>query len=575
MMDIISEISHNYTNETLSGLLSDADWTPEERLQLDTALDFFVRPFELAKEYHRNTKRQRMDFSDKPYLIPIYYDISPEKVIQKSVQCGISEMLICISIAYAEKGYSVLYVLPKFALRGRFVANRIDPLLEIVPEYRNLLENAIGDSDSMTLKHLGQGVINFVGSNSASEFIEFPADLIIVDELDRCDLTNLELADDRLDASELKHKIKISTPTTKDFGINNYYSLSDQKEWHIKCESCNEWQPILWDVNVVRQISENDYELLDTKYDKSLKGKSPKGESKVDTITGDYPEGDYSQRDYHVFCHKCGNPIDRLSKGEWVRKNDSLISGYHISQLFTPQTTIKNLWELFQEALFDNTKLQVFYNSKLGLPFIPKGSNIAKNILDDCRQEWLMESTSKKRCSMGVDVGSVLHVRISSLEGDVRKAEYIGIVNDFNELSLLIERYNVRYCVIDMYPETRKVQEFQSVHRNIWLCRFTNSISIGARGYNKKEDDQIIDADRTQVFDRLVASIQRKKLALPKNAGLIDKYYEQMQAPVRKKDEDKNRYYWSEGSNADHYFLAELYDLLAAELILENQLVIY
>ncbi len=544
-MDIISQISHHYTNDNLSNLFTDTDWTLQEKQKLDNALGFFMRPYQLASEYHLNTKRQRMQFDDKPYLLPIYYDISPEKVIQKSVQCGISEMLICISIAYAERGYSVLYTLPKYALRGRFVANRVDPLLEIVPEYRKLLQDAVGDSDSISLKHLGQGTINFVGSNSASEFIEFPADLIIVDELDKCDKNNLKLADDRLDASELKHKIKVSTPTYKDIGINEEYSKSNQKEWHIKCFHCNEWQAIVWDINICNQISENEYELLDS-------------------------------ANYEVICRKCGQNVDRLAKGEWVKKNDNIVSGYHFSQLFTSQTTIKNLWELFQEALFDNTKLQVFYNSKLGIPYVAKGNNLTRNMLDNCRQEWLMQSNSDKKCSMGVDVGRIIHVRISSLtDNNERKAEYIGIVRDFKELSVLIQRYNVRYCVIDMYPETRKVEEFQTEHRNIWLCKFSNSISIGAKGYKKDANSQIIDGDRTQLFDRLVATIHQKRLLLPKNAGLLDDYYEHMQAPIRKYDEGKDRYFWDEGSKQDHFFLAELYDLLASELVMENQLIIY
>lgn len=552
MMDLIPHISQIAKNNQLPKLLElSKGFVDAERVAVNDALSFFERPYKLASTIHLNTHRQPMDFTDKPYLIPIYYDIHPEKVIQKSVQCGISEMLLCWAFVYAEYGYSVLYVLPKFGLRNRFVQNRVDPVWQMVPEYRQLRDEAVGDADNLGLKHFGKGTINFVGSNSSSEFIEFPADVVMIDELNQCDVGNISMAFDRLDASDLKHKIWVGNPSHPEWGISAEYEKSDKKEWMIKCESCNKYQSLQWIGNVVRQEGENIFNLLDTTWDANNDG------------------------DISVLCISCGKPFNRLTEGAWIKQNpQSLISGYHISQLFSANTTIAELWKLFQESLGDATKSQVFWNSKMGLPYVPAGSNLNRLLLDNCKADYLLQSKCEQHTSMGVDVGKRLHVRISSRTDDgKRKAEYIGVVNTFEELPPLMERYKVRFCVIDAYPETHKAKEFQAANRGVWLCRFPSTANINV--FRLNDDDMVIDADRTQIFDQLVASVDKGDLILPKNVVFIDDYYEQMQAPVRMYDEVKDRYYWSEGSKADHYFLAEVYDLLASYLIEHNQLVIY
>lgn len=508
---------------------------------------FLTRVWHIATAVHLNTHRQLLSFIDKKYLVQLYKDFADKIVIKKSVQCGVSEMLIIRAFAYAEAGYYVLYVLPKYDLRGRFVHNRIDPLFNIVPEYRALLKDAVGESESVTLKHLGNAAINFVGSNSESEFIEYPADAIIIDEMDRCYQPNLLLADDRLDASALKQKISVSTPTISNYGIDSEYENTDQRQWQVKCEHCNEWQPLNWEENVVNRVGENNYELRDTEWRNS-------------------------GHDIRLCCRKCQRPINRLGKGQWVAAQKHEAHGYHLSQLFTAQTTVKSLWDIFQDALGDPGALQVFFNSKLGLAYTAAGSQLTRIELHNCVGDYLLASTCKEYTSMGVDVGRFLYVRISSWTADgKRKAEFIGKVKESSELTDLIKRYNVHTCVVDAYPETRMAKEFQQQHSRAWLCRFVSNLTM----VQEKSDAQTLAVDRTQIFDHLVTEIRRQHLILPKNAGLIDEYYDHLQAPTRLQDADTGRNYWTEGTKPDHYFLAEIYDLLASHLMEKNRLVIF
>ena len=88
------------------------------------------------------------------------------------------------------KGRSIFYVIPKWELKNRFVKNRFDISVDKTKMYMDMKkqeENSFFKSaSSMSLKHFGNGSITFVGSNSKSGFAEFPADDVIIDELDYC-----------------------------------------------------------------------------------------------------------------------------------------------------------------------------------------------------------------------------------------------------------------------------------------------------------------------------------------------------------------------------------------------------
>ncbi|HDY89343.1 MAG TPA: hypothetical protein ENH82_14655 [bacterium] len=146
-----------------------------------------------AKLHHLNTRMESMSFTDMPYLLSLYLSIgkTPLMAVEKSVQMGLSELFIIQShLEAAEMGLSVMYVLPKYEIRNRFVNNRIYKLHRRVPFYKNLVNEASGVHRT-SLMHLGKGTLAYIGSNVEAEFIEMPVDSAFVDEKDRCNLNNL------------------------------------------------------------------------------------------------------------------------------------------------------------------------------------------------------------------------------------------------------------------------------------------------------------------------------------------------------------------------------------------------
>lgn len=500
----------------------------------DQALRAYPRLY-FAIAHHRNIYGKEMTFHDKPYLTEIYKDTNKRITLKSSVQTGKSEFLIVSAHSWAEKGLQVLYVLPTIDIRNKFVANRVDKLYEKSPYYASTIRG----SDSRGLKHFGEGTIYFEGSNSSTTFIEKPIDLVVGDETDRFDQSNYEKAEDRMTASPHKLWYEASNPTVDNYGIDYTYKKSDQREWFVKCGACNYWQTLDWFKNVVRPTDDNYYALLDEAWKEE------------------------DQRDPHVHCAKCAAPLNRYDiRGQWVAKHPKKQghSGYHIHQLLSSFVETRKMWEKFQEALTNDTKLQVFYNSQLGLTYAGKGSKITDSILNACVEDYLMPAEADQ-CFMGVDVGKVLHVTIwQQVQGGRLRLVFAGTVREFEDLDYLFARYNiVSYC-LDAMPETRKSLEYAKKHTGRgWVARYSH----GLTEVRKDEEQRIITADRTMLMDQVMSWFVGRRFMLPKNAATLDKgdLYEMLKTPTRFFDAEKNVFTWQ--GDPDHYFHSAVYALLS------------
>jgi len=500
----------------------------------------------LGLTHHVTTGNKRMSFHDRPWLVPIYTDRSKVIVIMKSVQCGISEFLIIETIENAELGRSVFYVLPKYDLRNSFVANRIDKLFNAVPFYRARQRDSLGKSDSKAIKHFAEGTMKFASANTQSDFAEFPADVLIIDELDYCDQANLTLAPDRLKASPHKLQRKVGNPTIHNFGISDEFKSSDQKEWVVRCGSCGEYNELDFFKIVCQEREENEWVLLDEKW-------TP-----------------FIGRDIQCYCQHCKAPFNRLNEDAyWMRKNPaSEISGYHVTRLMDAQTPVKELWYNWVAAQGNETKKQRFYNSDLGVPYESRGAKLSDFLLNKCVKDYAMPQTSKE-CIGGVDIGSVLHVKISQIIDGKRKAVYIGTVPTFEDIDRLMDLYDIKHLVIDALPETHEAKKLRDrFPGRVWLCIFHGQQG-NVKDLTINEEQNMIVIDRTQAFDDAHQDVLQLKMELPRDASNIDdgEFYKQMCAPTRVLDEHTHRFVWREGSQADHYRLADVYEKVAQKAL--------
>src|SRR5262249_16633754 len=120
-------------------------------------------------------------------------------------------------------------------------------------------------------------------------------------------------------------------------------------------------------------------------------------------------------------------------------------------------------------------------------------------------------------CSMGVDVGATLDVRISKAESkNRRRLVFCGKIRavDIDILHELIERNNVEKCVIDSGAELMLAMDFQeSAQCEVWLCRYGQEGGSRSRKFDLNE--RILTIDRTEALDRSYSQLRMRKCILP------------------------------------------------------------
>lgn len=515
-----------------------------------------------ALEHHRNTRDEPMDFDHFPHIRQLYNSTAREIVLMGSVQSMKSEFVIIDHFAAAYTGLSIFFVVPKFEARTTYVQNRINRCVENVKEYKRII--GAGFFDSVALKSFGRGVVKYVGSNVLSDFKEFPADMLVVEEVDECMPDNVDYALDRLRASRYQFKRYLGNPKIKGRGIHAYFNESDQREWEVPCLECEEYSELDWFKVVAEPIEDKDGSVVDY----LLRDK-------------DWEVG--CHRDIKLVCPKCGGELERASlRGRWVPKNPGHpVEGYHLSMMCSPINSISGMWLFFLKAVPDPSLMQQFYNSYLGLPYEAIGNRVTEALLDSCIDEEYEFVTLPDRayikgdehpgpCSIGIDVGAFFDVRISYIEPrGRRRAVFMGKVKSVDDLHDLIVQYNVEKAVMDSMPEVTLAQDFQETAEcEVWLCRYMGSGTDKRRSYNI--NDRVILTDRTDALDRSFAHLRQKKNILPKNYASIlgGQYVNEMCTSVRHVTEDAKgiaKYEWSQGK--DHQRHCDTYDLLAAYLM--------
>lgn len=518
-------------------------------------------------------------FAGHEYLREIYACRSRRIIVQKSAQCGISTWLICLAFWLAkEQGLRVLYLFPAQHQLNKFVADRVDRIVNDSPKIKAAIRHHDGElvaksRDQVGLKHLGRGAIYFTGSKTVLDVLAMPIDDAIVDELDFCAQDHLGKVERRLGHSSHKGMQQVSTPTIDEVGINAEYLKSDRRAWEVACPACGEYQEMRFFGDVL--AGPDAKEPRDAEAAELLAGVADPKELEWDWLLAQLG------RDVNVYCRACGAPLERLAPGRWTPQNPrSVVPGFKISKLFSSTNAVAELVCTYLKAIGNPTSLEDLYNFDLGEPYTQKGARVDVSMLDRCRlEEYLMPSVNDAACTAGVDVGAKLHVRVSEVVGDtaagatVRKAVFIDALETFDEVAALMARYNVRAMVVDHAPERRTAEDFAAKFPGrVFLAEY--DMHPRGAGWLKEGPDwpvsRVVKLDRTASLDVSGQDILERRDLLPANAREIPEYYEHMTAPVRVLEDapDGNkRAVYREGGKPDHYRHAVNYDRAALELL--------
>lgn len=501
-----------------------------------------------AMSDHRTHRGKRLDFVHNPFIVRLYKDQHQDIVVMKSTQCGVSEWLLCLVIPGAMSGRNVFYVLPDYGLVSRFVMERFDKTMRMTPSYWKFRQEAkFNQASSVTMKQLGPGTISFAGSTVVNAFTEFAADWYVIDELDRCDQSNLEMGWERLSNAEQQNirQVKVSNPTITGFGIDAEYARTNQAEWFIRHDCGHLVHPDFFR-HVIRDVGGGQFVYADEEYD---------------------PE---SGQDCRMICDICGRPIDRRGQGEWVAKYPNVDRhGYHISKLFSANVKLIDLVKRYEAGEANPDAMVRFYNGDLGLAYDSPGARISKEMLDECIADYNVgQVPADGACIAGIDVGAVFNVSIGHMAYGVPGVNLVDAreIRSAEELLDLLRQYKVRSFVIDALPETRVSRALIRRHIGGYICYY----SRGRKDLVSKE--HVVSVDRTVALDNVKAAIALKALRLPRGADKIPNFYDQITASTRVLNPEaaggEGEYTWVNGSKADHYHHSTGYMMMAARLLM-------
>lgn len=492
-------------------------------------------------------------------------DRHTETVCKKSVQVGWTEIEMARAISYCAQGYTVFHMFPTLDVRNRFVQNRFDRTVAAVPYYELLMDEAREHtrghripSDGITLKQIGRSAIYFVGANQKASMTEAPADAVLIDEYDRCSEEAIELARDRVGASPLQAFHVIGNPSLPNRGVSELYADSNQNVWHLKCESCREWQPLEWLINVAEYVGGGHYRLRAI----------------------DNGDGDVSP-----VCRKCGAVLDRYGFGEWVTKYPSRsMAGYEVSQMMCGAIKISRMWDYWLKAQGNSTRLQRFWNSLQGKEYATTEDVLTPEMLDRLIGTPRGPVPPGQTTVMGVDVGKSLHYWVLDPSRLVRTAGGLsgkGVVLDVGELRgpgawddlLAIQKRFSSFAVLDLYPETFQARAYRmrAGKNSVLLAQHVTSEGIedvGKPDWDKGE----IKYRLTPTMDASHAMLSRQLVIMPMKIKQLEDLYEHMTVVVRTWDPKKERSLWTSKSVAadkdstkkpDHYRYAWNFTVIA------------
>lgn len=481
------------------------------------------------------------------YLEESLRSIHRIEVVMKGTQGGFTETEVLRALhGLINRRYpkGILYLFPTRVLVQEFSKTRFDPLIAANRDAIGKFVKTGGKgTDTSEVKKIGNAFLYFKGATltqqigysgvkESSKLSSTPVDAVKYDEFDYFHEDVRGKAQGRMGHSEIREERFLSNPIVPGMGIDALFQASDQRYWHRKCGSCNEWT-----------CAEKEFPDC-VKFNKA---------------TG---------RGY-IACKKCGKPLS-IGPGEWVADyKDRPIVGRRWSQL---TSSFNDPYEILQQINDpDNDNLSDTYRKRLGLPHVAAEDRLTEQQVFDCCGHDIMQSASEGPCAMGVDIGKTKHViigrRIGKDRYDLLRIERIPQnINFPSRLHYLAKMFNVRSAVIDIEPYTDEVRAFQSEESyRVYLCKYSDNM-IQAVVYNDKE--KTIRVNKTEVYDATHRIIAKKQIVFPRaELPEMKEFAKQICNPAKVLElqgNSKVEIFRYRGKN-DHYRSALTYFYLAAQ----------
>lgn len=430
----------------------------------------------------KTNKGLPIEFGLHGFLLDYLLDNANRIVVRKPTQVGISftTLLKILYLGY-NKSLTFIYTLPTSQDAKDFVLQKLEPIIERSPALRSkVIKVPFKDKAvySSSIKRLGDSYYFFRGSYSSRRAQSIDSDVVVIDELDFQRPDVRKMYEERVEGSSSGDIIYwIGYPSLPNFGIEQLYEQSDQREWFIKCPKCGRLQTL--------------------EFPKSISFKKKK-----------------------YVCKYCGaelSPKDR-QVGKWIPKFPGRkIHGYSMNKLMAPWVPASRIIKAYNE---EDTKH--FYNYTLGLPYVDKSSGIVQSLLDNDTIDKSQEDQMKfDKVLVGIDQGNRFHMVWAKANQDSIVVQEAFDTKDYNELEQKVLSLHPDFVVIDSAPDYHIAKKLQSNLPNICFLGILRTWSIDSKKKNYftlQRSKGIINIERTESLDGMVEALQSKRLLFKKTA---------------------------------------------------------
>jgi hypothetical protein len=197
-----------------------------------------------------------------------------------------------------------------------------------------------------------------------------------------------------------------------------------------------------------------------------------------------------------------------------------------------------------------------FYNSKLGLPYIPDGGQVTTSEVDDTIRNYTKRDERPERggdrlICMGVDQGKVNHCVVVeyflSRGLDTNASAFAKVLwegkvpgDDFDYLDRLMQEWQVLACVIDADPQINDATRFaKRFPGHVYLCRYRRG-TTGSEIKLTGEDSgaPMATVGRTNWMDASLGRFHSDRIVLP--ADVSNEFQTHIKNVVRTYEYDDN-----------------------------------
>lgn len=512
----------------------------------------------IAEWISTNTKLNGIPYSfvDHEFQEQILRDQSPEKVIRKCSQVGLTELSFreTMAILRVLDGTSAIYTLPTTVLMDKVVKTRVDI---IIKESADLSQNIAKDVDSITTKQFSRSFLHFGGTFGSQQAISTPADMLVHDEVDFSNMEVLTSYESRLTHSKYKLRREFSTPTLPGRGISARFDRSRRHFNMAKCCHCAQW--FLPDYYAHVRVPGFELDIKEI--------------TKTNIHTTRW-------REAALHCPHCQAVPDlRPQYRDWVCENSHenySPAGYAISPFDAPN--IISIPFLVEKST-KYERLADFVNFNLGLPFEDSTESLTDGLLRQLFVPGGMEQFAGT--FMGCDMGLVCHIVVGTRDSKdmllVMHYERVPLADFETRRAELAAKFRVLICVMDALPYTDIVMRLQKRDVNLFGAVYHRSKNLATYTVKDELEDNLlgkmpikqVQINRNVALDDLVGGILRREavfLDQPEKELFIKHLLDMKRQAIVNKDSEIE-YVWVKSEDGqDHFMHALLYLSTATRL---------